>query len=139
MQITGWVKELFQKVFNMEAPGMETVFNRLVSNDECEIVHLYVDTVAAIPVVARSFVKVFFGAMTGAGHLAFTLADGLFVGQEIHLACLDLGTATDITVTPAHFLNGTALLFDTNGDDATLEWMGTHWKIKSVQSATLVP
>lgn len=61
-----------------------------------------------------------------AGAMAMTLADGSAGQEKTIIMTVDGG---DATVTPANFLNGTAIVFNDVGDAVTLRFDGTNWII----------
>jgi hypothetical protein len=62
------------------------------------------------------------------GTQAYTLADGLYVGQQKELVCTVAASTPAGTLTPTN-LEGTfsTLLFDAVGEGCVLRWNGTDW------------
>lgn len=61
-----------------------------------------------------------------AGAMAMTLADGVAGQEKTIIMTVDGG---DATLTPANFLNGTAIVFNDVGDAVTLRFDGTNWMV----------
>lgn len=61
------------------------------------------------------------------GTQAYTLADGLYLGQRKSLICYVAASTPDGTVTPANFFDGTNIDFDAVLESTELEWDGTNW------------
>lgn len=61
-----------------------------------------------------------------AGAMAMTLADGVEGQRKLMVMLVDGG---DVTVTPANYANGTALVFNDVWDVAELLFTGTSWKL----------
>jgi len=67
----------------------------------------------------------YFTDMTTTGADAFTLADGVAVGQTKEI--LMIGDGGDGTLTPTNLNGGTTLTFEDAGDYAILGWDDTEW------------
>jgi len=63
------------------------------------------------------------------GTQAYTLADGLYVGQIKYLRCTVAATTPDGTLTPTNLADGSTLDFDAVEEAYALMWMGTAWRV----------
>jgi hypothetical protein len=64
------------------------------------------------------------------GTQAYSLADGVYVGQRKSLRCTVAAATPAGNVTPAHASGFTTIsAFDAVGDFAELEWNGTAWEV----------
>lgn len=67
---------------------------------------------------------------------AFTLADGLYIGQLKYIVCDVADNTPAGTLTPTSLGVHSTILFDAIGESALLEWDGTNWQIIACGGAT---
>lgn len=84
-------------------------------------------TSGAIPLARRQKLSV-------TGTVAFTLADGTFVGQQIVLNCTVAASVPVGVVTPATADGFTTITFDAVQEFAILEWNGASWSIMATNA-----
>jgi len=70
------------------------------------------------------------------GTVAYTLADGSYIGQRKYLRCTVAATTPDGTVTPVTFVDGTTITLDAVDEQVILEWHAAGWEIISLVGAT---
>jgi hypothetical protein len=68
---------------------------------------------------------------------AFTLANGLYIGQKKYIVCIAAANTPAGTLTPASFTGWTTALFNAVGECLLIEWDGTGWAVLLVAGATL--
>tara|TARA_R110000851_G_scaffold71767_1_gene159482 strand:+ start:1290 stop:1679 length:390 start_codon:yes stop_codon:yes gene_type:complete len=71
------------------------------------------------------------------GTVAYTLADGTYIGQRKFLRCTVAATTPDGTVTPDNFVDGATITLDAVGEQCILEWHAAGWEVISLTGATI--
>lgn len=71
------------------------------------------------------------------GTAAFTLANGLYIGQHKHIVCVAATNTPVGTLTPTSLQGFTSIVFDAAGESVVLVWNGTAWDPIAVAGATL--
>jgi len=72
------------------------------------------------------------------GTKAYTLADGLFIGQRKSIFCRSATSTPQGVVTPAHPNNFATLTFANANGSAELEWNGTGWDLAGIGGTVTV-
>lgn len=73
------------------------------------------------------------------GTVAYTLADGEYIGQVKTLNVTVAASTPDGTLTPATFVNATSIDLDAVNESLALVWTAAGWVVTSIVGATLTP
>jgi hypothetical protein len=73
------------------------------------------------------------------GTQAYTLADGNVIGFSKTIRVTVAASTPDGTLTPTSLADGTSIDLDAVGEELTLMWNGTNWRVTSIAGATITP
>jgi hypothetical protein len=118
-----------------EADVLDDMPNALANNAAFEAKAIYDAGLETVTTGACSITKRI-TQLSVTGTKGYTLADGTSVGQEKVFVCSVAASTPVGTLTPAHALGFSTVVFNTVGDAVTFVWNGTAWERKVMDNTT---